>query len=251
MAGGCCAHPWDAGERVRSWKKRFFVLRHDGTQLVFEYYKQPGGELLGSFNLKDRESFALPVNRAAVLPWERRGMTVSAVSRTYRMGAETEAELGEWEWAVFAALDHLQRNAARDGVRVCGLTRFARALFTPHLIMATAANRVSVQEGGQAAQLDQAVVRARAPAHELRQVAQRQGPRRLCRVGHHLRPLGIAKPRFRCCFLRAADTHHAPPAVQMVQSDADPRGDRFLFSVETPVRPVRVVVRMHGRWQRP
>lgn len=40
-----CMHP---GDKVKSWKKRFFVLRHDMIQLRFEYYKQPGSDMLGA-----------------------------------------------------------------------------------------------------------------------------------------------------------------------------------------------------------
>lgn len=38
-----------AGEKVKSWKKRYFVLRHDTNQLLFDYYKNKFGELLGTY----------------------------------------------------------------------------------------------------------------------------------------------------------------------------------------------------------
>ncbi len=71
----------------------------------------------GSFNLKDRDSLVLAANRLAAVPWERRLMDVRTVNRTYRMGADTEAELAEWEWVIYAGLEYLRGHAARIGVR--------------------------------------------------------------------------------------------------------------------------------------
>ncbi len=45
---GCNAMCSHAGERVKSWRRRYFIVKHDTSSLRFEYYKHPGSDMLGT-----------------------------------------------------------------------------------------------------------------------------------------------------------------------------------------------------------
>eukprot|EP00050_Salpingoeca_kvevrii_P015611 m.48474 g.48474 ORF g.48474 m.48474 type:complete len:350 (+) comp6425_c0_seq1:25-1074(+) len=98
----------------KTWKTRFFVLRHDHEQLQFEYYKVPDGEMLGSFGLKEPSCFRVLQPPLSGIPTPM--MLVTTTTRTYSLTADSEVDVTEWTWAVEKSLSYLKsvNNPSQD-----------------------------------------------------------------------------------------------------------------------------------------
>eukprot|EP00911_Craspedida_sp_UC1_P002609 UC1_evm1s1931 len=102
------------GEKVHSWRRRHFVLRHDESQLHFSYYKTANAkDALGGFRLCDVSCFRVlavpdsPLSQKAV-------MEIVTPKRTYQMHADTESELREWTWVIERTLSYLRERAQQQ-----------------------------------------------------------------------------------------------------------------------------------------
>eukprot|EP00053_Salpingoeca_punica_P000223 m.27821 g.27821 ORF g.27821 m.27821 type:complete len:323 (-) comp10152_c0_seq1:432-1400(-) len=98
------------GDKIKSWKKRYFVLRHDSSQMRFEYFKAPGGDLLGTFCIREASQCRMlePPNS----PLQTPVLEITTPSRSFLLSAQSEADLREWAWAIDKTLTFMNKLQA-------------------------------------------------------------------------------------------------------------------------------------------
>jgi hypothetical protein len=97
------------GGRVKSWHKRWMILKSDHT---LQYFKEPSKGVLGTINLRD-DHFSIRVGEVGDANWPKNcqlenSLILITSGRTYCMFTDSLRESREWQRFIEESLERIR-----------------------------------------------------------------------------------------------------------------------------------------------